>query len=110
MLRVFRKHWFLVGLAAGLALAIAAPDVARRGGPLAPEKWQALLVAGIFLSSGLGLGRDQLRSAVRDVRLHLFVQGTSLVVAPLLFFVAARALSSTSVSASILEGVVVLGC
>jgi solute carrier family 10 (sodium/bile acid cotransporter), member 7 len=87
-----------------------APNVGRGSGHLAARVWQGWLVAGIFLLSGFDLRTSELGGAIRDVRLHLFVQGTSLAVAPLLFYAAARALSRTSLPPALLEGFVVLGC
>src|SRR5262245_52301350 len=109
MLHFLRRQWFLIGLVVVLSAALLAPDVGRRGGPLATQIWQAWLVAGIFLISGFDLRTSELRGALRDFRLHLFVQGTSLAIAPLLFYTAARLLSHTSLPAPLLEGFVVLG-
>jgi sodium/bile acid cotransporter 7 len=110
MLRLLRRQSFLVGLAIVLAAAVTAPSVGRNGGPLAPERWQGFLVFGIFLCSGLELPTSALGGALRDVRLHVFVQGVSLGVAPLFFFAATRALEPTSLPRALLEGFVVLGC
>jgi len=110
MLRLLRRQSFLVGLAIVVAAAVAAPGIGRNGGPLAPERWQGFLVFGIFLCSGLELPTNALGVALRDVRLHVFVQGVSLGVAPLLFFAATRALEPTSLPRALLEGFVVLGC
>jgi sodium/bile acid cotransporter 7 len=100
----------LAGLVVVLAAAALAPSVGKSGGPLAAERWQGWLVAGIFLLSGFDLRTSELRGAFRDWRLHAFIQGTSLVVAPLLFYAASRLLSATSLPAPLLEGFVVLGC
>jgi solute carrier family 10 (sodium/bile acid cotransporter), member 7 len=110
MLRLLRRQWFLLGLAAVLGAAIAAPEIGRSGGPLVPELWQGGLVAAIFLLSGLDLRTSELRRALPQFRLHLFVQGVSLVVCPLLFYGAARGLAVASLPERLLEGFVVLGC
>src|SRR5579859_1679909 len=110
MFRALRRHLFLVGLAVVLAAAFSAPQIGQRGGPLAPERWQAWLVVGIFLSSGLELKTSELRAALGDQRMQLFVQGVSLGVSPLLFGASARALALFGLPAPILEGFAVLGC
>jgi solute carrier family 10 (sodium/bile acid cotransporter), member 7 len=110
MLGWLRRHVFLVGLALVLAAAFFAPEIGKVGGPLSPERWQGWLVVGIFLSSGLELKTSDLRDAVRDHRLQIFVQGVSLVVAPIVFWAVARALGFTPLPAALLEGFVVLGC
>jgi sodium/bile acid cotransporter 7 len=110
MIRFARKQWFLLGLVVVLGAAMAAPEIGRTGGPLAPEKWQGLLVAGIFLLGGIELRTSELGGAIRDVRLHVFVQGVSLGLSPLLFYAVARGLAWTDLPAPLLEGFVVLGC
>jgi sodium/bile acid cotransporter 7 len=110
MLRFIRGQWFLLALAAMLVASVAAPGIGKSGGPLAPERWRGILVAAIFLISGLELRTRELGDAVRDVRLHVFVQGVSLGVAPVLFYGAARALALTSLPPALLQGVIVLGC
>src|SRR5262245_45299976 len=109
MLRLLRRQMFLVGLVVVLVLAIAAPNVGRAGGPLAPERWQGLLLSGMFLMSGIELRTRALGVPVGAVRLRAFVQGVSLVLAPVLFFAVARSVQATTLSESLLEGFVVLG-
>jgi sodium/bile acid cotransporter 7 len=110
MLRLLRRHWFLVGLAVVLAAATAAPNIGRNGGPLGADHWQGWLVGGIFFLSGFELRTREIGGALRDFRLHLFVQGTSLVITPAIFASAARALALTPLPSPLLEGIVVLGC
>lgn len=93
-----------------LSAAALAPGVGKRGGPLATESWRGWLVAGIFFLSGFDLRTSELGGAIRDYRLHVFVQATSLAVAPLLFYSAASLLSHSALPAALLEGFVVLGC
>lgn len=110
MLRFARKQWFLLALVVVLGAAIVAPDIGRPGGPLAPEKWQGLIVGGIFLLSGIELRTRDLGGAIRDVRLLVFVQGVSLVLAPVVFYAAARGLAMSRLPEPLLEGFMVLGC
>ncbi|HEX9295306.1 MAG TPA: bile acid:sodium symporter family protein [Polyangiaceae bacterium] len=106
----FRRQWFLAGLVLVLAIAILAPDVGRGDGPLSPGRWRGWLVASIFLISGLELRTSQLGEAVRDYRLHVFVQGLSLLICPLFFWCVAQGLAHTGLPWPLIEGVVVLGC
>jgi sodium/bile acid cotransporter 7 len=100
----------LLGLVVVLSAAALAPNVGQSGGPIAGRSWQGWIVAAIFLLGGFDLRTSELGGAIRDVRLHLFVQGTSLVAAPLLFYAAARLLTHAPLPAMLLEGFVVLGC
>ena len=82
------KHWFLVGVVVSILLARAAPEVGAKDGPLLPEytvKYGAVSL--IFMISGLSLRTQQLSAAVRNVPLHAFVQGFTLLFIPLLFYV-----------------------
>jgi sodium/bile acid cotransporter 7 len=107
---LLRRQWFLMGLVLVLGAAVSRPDIGKRGGPLAPEHWQGWLVVGIFFIAGLELRTSALAGALYDLRLHAFVQGVSLLAAPLLFFAVAKTLAPLGLPTPLIEGFVVLGC
>ncbi|KAI9472870.1 SBF-like CPA transporter family-domain-containing protein [Zychaea mexicana] len=84
---LFKRYWFLVGLAFVIMLAILVPDVARQGGYIRAEwtiKWGAVIV--IFLISGLSLRTQTLARTVLRVRLHMLVQVINLIFIPFFVF------------------------
>ncbi|KAI9246944.1 SBF-like CPA transporter family-domain-containing protein [Phascolomyces articulosus] len=84
---LFKRYWFLVGLAFVIMLAVLAPDVARQQGYIHAEwtiKWGAVIV--IFLISGLSLRTQTLAKTVLRVRLHMLVQIINLIMIPFFVF------------------------
>ena len=79
-----KVDWFLVGIAAAMALAWVAPGPGVDGGWLHPELLTKLGVALIFFLHGLGLSFAALRAGIARWRLHLVVQVATFVVFPLL--------------------------
>ena len=79
-----KVDWFLVGIAAAMALAWVAPGPGAEGGWLHPELLTKLGVALIFFLHGLGLSTAALRAGAANWRLHLVVQGATFVAFPLL--------------------------
>ncbi|CDH58359.1 member of the slc10 carrier family [Lichtheimia corymbifera JMRC:FSU:9682] len=85
--KLFKKYWFLLGLAIVISVARAAPDVARKGGYIHAEwsiKWGAVII--IFLISGLSLRTKILTQTLLRVRLHLLVQIINLIIIPFFVF------------------------
>ena len=79
-----KVDWFLVGIAAAMALAWVAPGPGAEGGWMHPELLTKLGVALIFFLHGLGLSVAALRDGAARWRLHLVVQGATFVAFPLL--------------------------
>ena len=106
------KHWFLVGVVVSILLARAAPEVGAKDGPLLPEytvKYGAVSL--IFMISGLSLRTQQLSAAVRNVPLHAFVQGFTLLFIPLLFYLfVVPGLTAVGLDVWLARGLMVVGC
>jgi len=79
-----RPDWFLLGMAAAVALAWLAPDAGAKGGSLHPELLNKLGVALIFFLHGLMLSLEALLAGTRKWRLHLLVQASTFLLFPLL--------------------------
>jgi len=109
---VLRKQWFLVGLAGVIGMAAIYPSVGRKHGPLHPEatvKYMAVPI--IFFFSGLTLKTKDLKSALGNIRVHVFIQSFSFLFAPLWLTCVASVLESNSLlMKSLASGVVAVGC
>lgn len=79
-----KPDWFLLGMAAAVALAWLFPTVGAKGGSLHPELVNKLGVALIFFLHGLTLSFEALAAGTRKWRLHLLVQGSTFVMFPVL--------------------------
>lgn len=79
-----KPDWFLLGMLAAVVLAWFYPEPGAKGGSLHPEISNKLGVALIFFLHGLTLSFAALASGVRLWRLHLFVQGSTFLLFPLL--------------------------
>ncbi len=97
----FAKNWFLVGVVVALVLGFLVPDVGvslNRGAILSN-----VLIVFLFLISGLKLPSESIRSGLKTVRLHLFVQSFIFVVTPLYF------LSTAWIFRGALDGALLVG-
>lgn len=79
-----RKNYFIVILLTAVALAFVLPELGKSGGWLRSEWTTKLGVIAIFLMQGLRLPTRTLASGFFDWRLHLFIQGWSFVICPLI--------------------------
>ena len=79
-----RRNWFVLGLAAAVALAWLVPAVGASGGPLRTEVTAKAAVAVIFLAQGLALAGAALQRGFLRWRLHLLVQTWVFLLFPLL--------------------------
>ena len=88
------------------------PPLGAKDGPLLPEytvKYGAVSL--IFMISGLSLRTQQLSAAVRNVPLHAFVQGFTLLFIPLLFYVlVVPGLTAVGLDVWLARGLMVVGC
>ncbi|GAA6060023.1 hypothetical protein JCM10212_001020 [Sporobolomyces blumeae] len=81
------SQWFVLGVGFVIGMAAAFPNVARTGGVLEAE-WSIkyLLVAIIFLISGLTLPLRNLYRRLGDWKLHVVTQSTSFFIFPTIVF------------------------
>jgi sodium/bile acid cotransporter 7 len=80
----WKVDWFLLGMAASVALAFALPGPGAHGGSLHPELVNKLGVALIFFLNGVALSFDSLKAATLRWNLHLVVQTCTFLLFPLL--------------------------
>ena len=100
-----RKNWFFVGLLAAVAGGLAAPEVGTAASGSGTTA--TVLVVILFFLSGLSLPTEAIRSGLRDVRLHLFLQTFIFVVTPV-YFAATGALLWRGGDPRILAGIYAL--
>lgn len=111
MIARLQKNWFLIGIIVVICLAKFAPFIGAKGGILKPEVTvKYIAVSAIFLNSGLSLKSEELKSALSNVRLHLFVQGFTLAFVPGLFSLLVKLLELSSLNEWLLKGLLVVGC
>lgn len=111
MIARLQKNWFLIGIIVVICLAKFSPFFGAKGGILKPEVTvKYIAVSAIFLNSGLSLKSEELKSALSNVRLHLFVQGFTLAFVPGLFSLLVKLLELSSLNEWLLKGLLVVGC
>lgn len=84
---IVRKHWFLLGMVAVVALAAVWPAPARA---IKAAGLLRLLIALIFLNSGLSIPTRRLLDGIRDARSFLSIQGFNFVLFPVAMGASAR--------------------
>jgi solute carrier family 10 (sodium/bile acid cotransporter), member 7 len=110
--RFLISQWFMIGVVIVINLARLAPWVGLKGGPIKPEiTIKKLAVSLIFFNSGLCLPTKELKAAVFQVKLHAFVQLTSMAVAPLVMATIVSFVRPMDVvHPSLLDGLLVVSC
>ncbi|KAI1769604.1 putative sodium bile acid cotransporter [Hypoxylon sp. FL1150] len=113
----FWSNWLVLGFGLACVLGYFFPHVAARGGVIRSE--YSILYGGIaliFFINGMQLSPEKLKEHATNWRLHIVVQGISLVLIPVIqliivrIVIAAGGVSSGTVDASILVGMVVVSC
>ena len=91
--RFVDEHFLSVGIVGAIALAACAPELARRGGPLGPERFTGYLDMLIFFIGGLRMRPRRMAAAAVRVRMHAAIQGFSFGAFPLVVLALSRALA-----------------
>ncbi|BFZ57224.1 LRR receptor-like serine/threonine-protein kinase RGI2 [Savitreella phatthalungensis] len=115
-LAVAAGQWFMLGFLIVVLIAYWAPDVARHGGYLASQ-WTFAYggLAIIFLIAGFTMPTDILISNLRSWKAHLYAQGMSFIITPLIglaiveIILAAKP-SPDRVPQNILAGIIIMVC
>lgn len=111
MIAFIKKNWFLLGIVTVICLARLAPYIGAKGGILKPEytvKYGAVSI--IFFNSGLSLRTEDLKNAITQVKLHVFVQTFTLVFIPLFISQLIKLLAFLSLNEWLLKGLLVVSC
>lgn len=111
MARSLKANWFLYGILFVITMAKLSPGLGMKGGPLKPEiTIKYIAVSTIFFNSGLSLKTDELTAALKQVKVHLFVQLFTFTIIPTFIFMLIKFLYLTSINTSLLQGLTVLSC
>ncbi|KAI0850909.1 putative sodium bile acid cotransporter [Daldinia vernicosa] len=111
------SNWLVLGFGLACVLGYFFPNVAARGGIIRSE--YSILYGGIaliFFINGMQLSPAKLKEHVMNWRLHIVVQGINLVLIPVIqlviihIIIVAGGVSSGTIDASILVGMVVVSC
>lgn len=85
--RVF-TDWFLCGMLLATLLAYVFPRFGSTGGAMHAEWVINIGVFLVFFLHGVNLSSEQIRHGLKNLRLHLMVQGFTFIVFPLLWLLA----------------------
>ncbi|KAH9906449.1 putative sodium bile acid cotransporter [Xylariomycetidae sp. FL2044] len=117
VLGFFWDNWLTLGFGLGCLLGYFFPNVAARGGVIRSEYSILYGAIGlIFLINGMQLSPEKLKEHVMNWRLHIIVQGISLVIVPVTqliiirIVIAAGGVSSGTIDTTIIVGMVVVSC
>ncbi len=88
------NNGFILGMVAMVLLASLWPALGKTGGLLHSELLCDLGIALIFFLHGLSLSTEKLKAGFGNWRLHLLIQGSTFVLFPLLWLLAAPLLQS----------------
>ena len=108
-------QWLLIGIGVACVLAYFFPSVAAHGG-IIRSQYSILYgaVALIFLVSGLSIAGKKLLVHALNWRLHLIVQGTSFLLAPVTMYALVQAVQAgdplEKIDRSVLVGYVLTAC
>lgn len=107
-----KANWFLYGIVLVIIAAKLNPSFGMKGGPLKPEiTVKYIAVSTIFFNSGLSLKTEQLAAAVKQVKVHLFIQLFTFVFIPLFIQTVLPVFYLLDyVDKNLLQGLVVLSC
>ncbi|XP_033742020.1 sodium/bile acid cotransporter 7-B-like isoform X2 [Pecten maximus] len=111
ILNILRSNWFIIGIVLVIILAKFEPGIGSKGGILKPEitvKYFAVFI--IFFNSGLSLKTEEFTKAIFQVKIHIFIQGFTFIIFPLLMQTMAILLSPGPFDRHLIEGLKVLGC
>ena len=104
---LLKKYWFLIGILVSIILAEISPSLGATGGPLSPEvtvKYGAIAI--IFFMSGISLNVADMRKAVVQFRLHVFIQSFTFLFVPVVIRLIIIALRLFGINDWVLKGLI----
>ena len=107
---VMDRNFFLIFVLFAILLALAAPEVGRKGGPLSPSITTGYLATIIiFIISGVTMNTSQFVAAITNVKLNAFVLVYNMFIITLSMWAVSAMLRTSTFSSELLDGLVILG-
>lgn len=107
ILRFIQKNWFILGILVVILVGTLLPKTGDRIGTILGGTKP--LVVLLFLISGFTLPTESIKRGMKEIKLHLYIQGFVFLFTPLFFFLTTLPLSGF-VSEGVLIGIYALAC
>eukprot|EP00794_Sanderia_malayensis_P011973 gene11973-13210_t len=106
-----KKNWFMIGIGLVILLAKLAPWIGKKGGLLYPEiTVKYIAVSVIFFNGGVSLKTEDLKAALLNVKVHVFIQCFTFCFIPTFMYVIVSMMLKTSINEWLLKGILIVGC
>lgn len=111
MIEKIKKNWFMIGLVGVILLSKIAPWIGKKGGILYPEiTVKYIAVSIIFFNGGVSLRTEDLKAALFNVKVHVFIQCFTFCIIPACMYFLVNLLYFTSMNTWLLKGILIVGC
>ena len=107
LLSFLKRNWFLLGILAALLCGFLSPRLGTKLNPASVTTTTIVVV--LFLISGLTLPSETIKTGMRDIKLHAYIQLFVFIATPLFFFFSTQFLRG-HIDPGILVGMLALGC
>ncbi|KAI9343896.1 SBF-like CPA transporter family-domain-containing protein [Zopfochytrium polystomum] len=102
------KHWFLEGLGCVILLAFAWPNLGKKHGIIRADITVSyVVVALIFIISGMSLKTKVLLKSMVNWKMHILIQGFSLGITPVIGLGVGRLLGLSSFNDTLIKGLII---
>ncbi len=108
---VIKKNWFMMGIGLVILFAKLAPWIGKKGGFLYPEiTVKYIAVSIIFFNGGVSLKTEDLKAALLNVKVHVFIQCFTFCFVPTFMYVIVSMMLKTTMNEWLLKGILIVGC
>lgn len=104
------RRWFLIAIGCTVLLALAFSNLGKRGGTFRAEITSQVAIGCIFFLSGFVMRPSVMLKALKQWKLHLFIQVFSFVIFPLCAFALVKLLELAKFNRVMLDGILFLSC
>lgn len=106
-----KKNWFMLGILLVILAAKLAPWIGKKGGLLYPEiTVKYIAVSIIFFNGGVSLRTEDLKAALLNIKVHVFIQCFTFCFIPAFMYCVVSMMLQTSINEWLLKGVLIVGC
>lgn len=101
----------MIGIGAVILLARIAPWFGKKGGYLYPEiTVKYIAVSIIFFNGGVSLRTEDLKAALFNIKVHVFIQCFTFCFIPTFMYFLVNILFQTGMNSWLLKGILIVGC